>query len=279
MYAVGGRDHNGSIINSGEKYDPHTNQWTFIAPMQHARMGFGLVAIDNKIYALGGSNDMSDPMTSVEAYNIFTNKWRSVPDMNLKRAWSSYAVVDKRIYIIGGGILGKLYEAVECYDPRSETWGSIAPLKERRFDSRAVGLHKMLIVFGGMRRLECPSALHTGSGMKFCRTEVYSTNTKQWISLDTPHRPNQGLCTMTESSHLDSAIACGDEAFIIGDMDMGGQFQFVRAYRPLTNTWRGVILNHPPGQRGTSACVLKMPVEFVCRLRNVTSSLIFTRDY
>ncbi len=53
--------------------------------------------------------------------------------MNLKRAWSAYAVANKKLYVIGGGSLGKLYEAVECFDPRSETWMSVAPLKERRF--------------------------------------------------------------------------------------------------------------------------------------------------
>ncbi len=42
--------------------------------MQHARVGFGLLVIDNKIYALGGSNDMSDPLVSAEEYNIYTNK-------------------------------------------------------------------------------------------------------------------------------------------------------------------------------------------------------------
>ncbi len=42
--------------------------------MQHARVGFGLCVIDNKIYALGGSNDMSDPLTSVEEFNIYTSK-------------------------------------------------------------------------------------------------------------------------------------------------------------------------------------------------------------
>ena len=74
LYAIGGRDNDCTILNSGEKYDPVTNTWTPIAPMEHARVGFGLVAIDDSIYALGGSNDMTDPLTSMEVYNIFTNK-------------------------------------------------------------------------------------------------------------------------------------------------------------------------------------------------------------
>ena len=75
LYAIGGRDKTGRILNTGECYDPGTNTWTAIAPMQHARVGFGLVVIDNKIYALGGSNDMSDPLVSGEEYNIYTDKY------------------------------------------------------------------------------------------------------------------------------------------------------------------------------------------------------------
>ena len=75
LYAIGGRDNTGRILNTGECYDPGTNTWTAIAPMQHARVGFGLVVIDNKIYALGGSNDMSDPLVSGEEYNIYTDKY------------------------------------------------------------------------------------------------------------------------------------------------------------------------------------------------------------
>ena len=79
--------------------------------------------------------------------------------------------------------MGELYEVVECFDPQSETLNSVASLKERRFDVHAIGFGKDLNVFGGLRRLECPSAYHTGSGMKFCSTEVYSTEQQVWTAL------------------------------------------------------------------------------------------------
>lgn len=235
-----------------------TNEWTLIAPMNHARVGFGLVVIDDKIYALGGSNDVSDPNTSIEEYNIYTNKWRKLPDMNLKRAWASYAVLDKKIYVIGGGIMGKLYEAVECYDPRSETWVSVAPMKERRFDARSVGIGGNLYVFGGLRRLACPSASHTGAGMKFCDSEVYSVEHKSWGVLSSCR---SGLCTMTETSHIDDITVNNNEIFLIGELDVGGMYHFVRAYSPSSDTWRGMIINSPHRQRSVQACMVKMSNE------------------
>lgn len=262
LFVVGGRDHHGHILNSGEKYDPETNQWTQIPPMSHARVGFGLVAIDDKIYAIGGSNDMSDPMTCLEEFCIYTNKWRTLPEMSLKRAWSAYAVVNKKIYVIGGGIMGKLYEAVECFDPKRESWTSVAPMKERRFDARAVGVGDNVFVFGGLRRLECPSAMHHGSGMKFCGTEVFTASQKLWSTMMSA---SIGMCTMSETSHIDSALNDKDEIYIIGDLDTGdGSYNFLRALNLNTNRWRSVIGSRPSWNRSNGAmCMLKLSNAFI----------------
>ena len=253
LYAIGGRDSTGILV-TGEKYDPNTDSWSAIAPMSHARVGFGLVTVGEKIYAIGGSNDMSDPLTSMEEYNIYTNTWRSLPHMNLKRVWSAYAVANKKIYVIGGGIMGKLYEDVECFDPRSELWASVAPMKERRFDARAIGIASDVFVFGGLRRLECPSAMNSGTGMKFCGTEVYSTEQKHWVTMGRNH----DMCTMTEASHIDAVAQLGDEILVIGELDIGGQFNCVRAFQPASNTWRGIVQNHPPNQRGMQSTIMKV---------------------
>ena len=187
---------------------------------------------------------------------LFCLRWRSLPDTNLKRAWSAYAVCNKKLYVIGGGTMGKLYEAVECFDPQSETWNSVASLKERRFDARAIGFGEDLYVFGGLRRLECPSAYHTGSGMKFCSTEVYSTEQQVWTALGR----NMGMCTMTENSHIDAVVRFGEEILLMGDFDIGNNVcNCVRAYKPSAKEWRGVIQNHPPSQRGMQAALLKIP--------------------
>ncbi len=46
--------------------------------------------------------------------------------------------------------------------------------------------------------------------------------------------------------------------FILGDLDIGGMYNCVRAYCPATNSWRGVVQNHPPSQRGMQAALLKI---------------------
>lgn len=257
LYAIGGRDDNGRILNTGERYDPQTNTWMPIARMFHARVGFGLVAVDDKIYAIGGSNDMSSPITSAEVYNIYTNKWRKLPDMNLKRVWAAYAAAEKKIYVIAGGIMGKLYEAVECFDTRSETWSSVAPMRERRFDARAVGADNSIYVFGGLRRLECPSAMHGGPMMKFCQTEMYSLENGQWSQVNPT---GFGLCTMRDNSHVDAALYDGSNIYVVGELDVGGMCHSVRAYNPQTNTWSCVVQGKLLNQRSIQSSVIDLPL-------------------
>ena len=45
LYAVGGRDKNGDILNTAERYDPDRDSWTPIASMGTARIGLGLTAL------------------------------------------------------------------------------------------------------------------------------------------------------------------------------------------------------------------------------------------
>lgn len=49
-----------------------------------------------------------------------------------------YAAMKKKIYAMGGGSYGKLFESVECYDPRTQQWTAICPLKERRYENAVV---------------------------------------------------------------------------------------------------------------------------------------------
>ncbi|PVD20390.1 hypothetical protein C0Q70_18544 [Pomacea canaliculata] len=265
LYAVGGRDQHCRILNTGEKYNPNTNTWTAIAPMEHGRVGFGLVAIDDSIYALGGSNDMTDPLTSMEVYNVFTNKWRPLPDMVLKRVWSAFAAADKKIYVIAGGIVGKFYEAVECFDTRTESWLSVSPLRERRCDARAVAVENDIYVFGGFRHIECPGAVQSGHSLKFCGTEVYMSKNDYWVSVQNRHGA-PGLCIMNERSHICGAVYDGEDVLVVGELDVGNSVHCVRAFNRHTNTWQCLVQNLPTHQQRYQCCLLSIPLAVLAEL-------------
>ena len=246
-------------MKSGEKYDPRTNSWSAIAPMSQERTSFGLVSVDDKLYALGGR----EQSTSVEEYDIHTNKWRPLPSMNMRRRLCAYAVCRKKIYVAGGSFAGQTYDGVECYDPRTESWSSIAPMKERRYSACAAGYQHLMYAFGGNRPFMCPSAMHQGEPpVKFCGTEVYSSEHKRWETL-----ANTGMCSMTPDCHVVAAQCIDEEIVLIGRLKSDCGFQFVRAYRPMTDSWRGVLVNAPTSVGHYYQCaLLKMPAYLTLEL-------------
>lgn len=266
LYAAGGRDSNCRILNSCEKYDPFQNCWIPVAPMNHARVGFGLVAIENMIYALGGSNDMTDPLLSVEVYDVFTDRWKHLPDMIMKRAWACYVAAGSKIYVLGGGIIGKFYESVEVFDTRSLTWYAVSPMRERRCDARAVAVGSDIYVFGGFRRIECPSAAHSGHNLKLCGTELYTEKNDYWMPIQNRSGCNT-ICAVGETTHISGALFYDDDILLVGELDMGGgEVHTVRSFNKESNTWDCVIVNKPSLQTRYQCCLLSLPKNLMYRL-------------
>ena len=88
IYICGG--FNGiECLNSTETYDPETNQWTLVSPMNNSRSGLGVIAYKRDVYALGGFNGIAR-MCSAERYCPRSNKWRTIADMGGPR--SNFAV-------------------------------------------------------------------------------------------------------------------------------------------------------------------------------------------
>jgi kelch-like protein 8 len=89
LYAVGGFD-DSSPLNSIERYDPVTNQWTYVASMNTCRGGVGAGAMGERIWAVGGHNG-SQYLGSMESYNPVEDVWVESGEMSTPRAGSGVA--------------------------------------------------------------------------------------------------------------------------------------------------------------------------------------------
>lgn len=49
----------GDAINSVEKYDPNSNEWRMVAPMNKRRCGVGVAVLNDLLYAVGGHDGQS----------------------------------------------------------------------------------------------------------------------------------------------------------------------------------------------------------------------------
>jgi large repetitive protein len=182
LYAFGGSTgpFSGAVKNAAT-YDPATNSWTPLAPMQTARGGATAQAIGGKIYVVGGMNANGASLASVEVYDVATNSWSSAPAMGTRRDNPGSAAIGDKLYVFGGRtrnadgteVNGTL-ASVTMYNPATNAWTARAPMPTGR-RAMAVGtLNGRAQVMGGER---------TSTGGTFPQNEEYDPNTNSWRTL------------------------------------------------------------------------------------------------
>lgn len=228
LFAMGGANGQ-TVLDSGEKYDPELNTWSAIPPMLQARQNFGAVELDGLVYVLGGESENMELVT-VEVFDPHCRTWRSQTSMTMIRKVGCYASMNKKIYAMGGGSYGKLFDSVESFDPKTQQWTGLCPLKERRFGSVACGVGQELYVFGGVRSQESENPEQRQ--MTTCKSEFYLNDMRRWMFLD-----DQNLCIQTSSSFVYGAVPIGASVFVVGDLDTGTSFDYIREFRRTTGTW------------------------------------------
>uniref|UniRef100_A0A4W3HZ07 Kelch like family member 1 n=1 Tax=Callorhinchus milii TaxID=7868 RepID=A0A4W3HZ07_CALMI len=176
MYAVGGHD-GWSYLNTVERWDPQSRQWTYVASMSTARSTVGVAALNGKLYAVGG-RDGSACLKSIECYDPHTNKWSLCTPMSKRRGGVGVATCDGFLYAVGGhdapasNHCSRLSDCVERYDPKTDTWTTVASLSVPRDAVGVCLLGDGLYAVGGY------------DGQTYLNTmESYDPQTNEWIQV------------------------------------------------------------------------------------------------
>jgi len=74
MNAVGGSSGK-KVLNSVEKYDPDTDDWTYVSSMHFKRRKHAACVINGKIIVVGGTSDTGQPVHEIECYNPSIDEW------------------------------------------------------------------------------------------------------------------------------------------------------------------------------------------------------------
>jgi N-acetylneuraminic acid mutarotase len=111
MYILGGRllgngapsEINESLTNMDDnaRYDPKTDKWVELEPMQIRRSGFTASEMNGQIYVFGGQIP-EGATNKVEMYDPVTNSWSSLPDMEFNRSGATSINHEDQIYVFGG---------------------------------------------------------------------------------------------------------------------------------------------------------------------------------
>ena len=90
LYVIGGFDGN-NYLSDVDAYDPLTNSWTSVSPLNDKRSAASIAVMKGRIFALGGFNGQF--LSSVEVYDPSINHWSYVRNMSIPRVHFGATVV------------------------------------------------------------------------------------------------------------------------------------------------------------------------------------------
>ncbi|MFT9846049.1 Kelch repeat-containing protein [Aneurinibacillus sp. REN35] len=144
-----------------EVYDVATNSWKEYPPLPLACLDHTVAVVDSNIYVLGGNKQNKQFV-----FDTISNVWSEIAQSPLCVFGAASVVARGKIYLIGGcseggPFAGTFYDAVQVYDPATNTW-SISPAKLScaRAQLMAAVVGDTIYAIGGS---ECGRAMNAGA--------------------------------------------------------------------------------------------------------------------
>lgn len=207
-------------LNSVEIWNPNTEEWQHITPMNTARDSMGHVLLpDGRFMVAGGKSiDKKGVLIShikeSEIYDPETEQWIEIAPMHEERVNHTATLLnDGNVLVVGGGKEdGPYSKTVELYDIKRDIWILLEPMSVGR------AMHTATKLLDGR-------VLIVGGRGKKTSTEIYDPRNKKWSSSGDTEYPR--------AEH--SAIRLPDGSILItGGI---GQLAQVELYSSRTNSW------------------------------------------
>lgn len=227
---LGTAEMNGKLIAAGgynreeclrtvECYDPHTDHWSFLAPMRTPRARFQMAVLTGQLYVVGGSNGHSDDLSCGEMYDPNIDDWTPVPELRTNRCNAGVCALNGKLYIVGGSdpYGQKGLKNCDVFDPVTKSWTSCAPLNIRRHQSAVCELGGYLYIIGGAESWNCLNTV-----------ERYNPENNTWTLIAPMNVARRG-----------SGVAVLDgKLFVGGGFDGSHAISCVEMYDPARNEWK-----------------------------------------
>ena len=150
--------------------------------------------------------------------------WSSASSMNDERYHCGTAVFCRRVYVFGGRNGSKRLDSSECYDPITDTWKHLPPMKTIR-SAPACAVHKGYIyVFGGFN-----------GTIEYQTVERYDPIQQSWADTSSITAMPFEACEL-------GAISLGNLIYVIGGTQRRHSpgekvLSIVQSFNPDTNEW------------------------------------------
>ena len=155
IYIMGGEPSEppGGITNDNTfVYDPQTDSWTELAPMDEARCWFTASAANGKIYTFGGVNNATNLITKdIFEYDPVTDTWQEMVSMKMDRMVAGTCTINNQIFIAAGtpSIFSIGLTVVEVFDPSENKITTGTSTSKSRLAAGVCSFDGKLIVLGG----------------------------------------------------------------------------------------------------------------------------------
>ncbi len=148
------------VGRSAEIYDYKSEAWTKTGSMATPRFQHRAVRLpDGRVLVCGGNRAYpgENTVASAEIYDPRTAVWReTAPMQTARRAHAAIALKDGRVLVAGGASgldnADKQLSTAEVFDPQTEKWTAVAPLREARWGPTMTLLRdgQVLVTGGGI---------------------------------------------------------------------------------------------------------------------------------
>jgi hypothetical protein len=264
----------GSVWAGGaETYDPRTNTWTPFPSPELDEVSELVVLPSGWLFVLGWSYKESEPTLAGALYDPETGTWERTAAPAHPRHDATLALLqDGNVLAIGGFTISEprtpfeagvetAQDTVEEYDPLTNTWRELAPLREARsYGTATVLADGEVFVDGGEHQISRLVVLHlNGSGHTYYYTDIvpriddgvtsaeqYDPATNRWVSLAPMAQPRSAQTTtlLDDGSLL---VTGGDQCGTGGCLDSRPEIKpctgdgcgaaSAELYEPNTGAW------------------------------------------
>ena len=255
IYFVGG--YAGNRENLLERYDPTSDSWETLAPMNEAREATTAI-LNGKIYAIGGRGSSGNPLSSVEIYDPVINSWSNGVSLPSSVEFGAGVAVGKKLYLIGGANSSRAsLNKVLCYDLSLNAWSQKTELPTARQAMQSTVFGNRIWVIGGE---------DTNPTSK---VESYDYSSDSW---DTES-------SLNTSRAWPSAWVANGRIYVAGGFSGTNYYSSIEMYDPTSKQWSSAG-NLPENKAVADAVVLNDTVYVIAgrSASNVYSNKVFAAD-
>ncbi|XP_020339249.1 kelch repeat and BTB domain-containing protein 12-like [Oncorhynchus kisutch] len=193
--------------------------WEHLSSAEY-RDSYALGALGDTIYLLGGQMKLKNQYlitNCVERWSLQGGPWRSAAPLPMPLAYHSVVRLKDRLYVLGGRTPqswrmddepDRLSNRLLEYDPETNKWTELGPMKHSKYRCSAVALNGEIYVMGG---IGCDGVDRGQSRRCLDAVEIYNPDGDFWR--DGPTMPSPQLSLRSNASN---AGVVGGKLYVCG---------------------------------------------------------------